>query len=135
MKYLVFFVILGLVSINLASKAWTQEMQMHNEKMQMHHEAMQMKQETTSQANEGEVEDVGNKICPIMGQPVDKNISYVYEGKRYYFCCSACVDTFKADPEKYIKKLKMQENIKKEDTDKMNSSEQEKPMNMEMKNK
>jgi YHS domain-containing protein len=36
-----------------------------------------------------------------MGAP----ISYVHEGQEVKFCCSHCVDDFKKDPEKYLKKL------------------------------
>ena len=48
---------------------------------------------------------VEQKTCPVMGGPIDKNIFTEYKGKKVYFCCPACVDTFKADPEKYLAKL------------------------------
>jgi len=44
-------------------------------------------------------------LCPVMGNPIDKNIFVEYQGKKVYFCCPACIDTFKADPDKYIGKL------------------------------
>ena len=43
--------------------------------------------------------------CPVMGGKINKNIYTDYKGKRIYFCCSGCDETFKKDPEKYIKKL------------------------------
>ncbi len=43
--------------------------------------------------------------CPVMGNPIDKNIFIEYQGKKVYFCCKACPDVFKADPAKYIAKL------------------------------
>jgi len=43
--------------------------------------------------------------CPVMGGAINKTIYADHDGKRVYFCCAACVGTFKADPEKYIKKL------------------------------
>jgi YHS domain-containing protein len=43
--------------------------------------------------------------CPVMGGPIDKNIFIEYQGKKVYFCCASCLDTFKANPEKYISKL------------------------------
>jgi YHS domain-containing protein len=43
--------------------------------------------------------------CPVMGVPASKSIYVDYNGKRVYFCCNACVSAFKADPEKYMKKL------------------------------
>ena len=44
-------------------------------------------------------------LCPVMGGPVNPNIFVDYEGKRVYFCCNACPEMFKKNPEKYIKKL------------------------------
>ena len=44
--------------------------------------------------------------CPIMeGNPINEAIFVEYEGKKVYFCCKACPETFLADPEKYIAKL------------------------------
>jgi YHS domain-containing protein len=48
---------------------------------------------------------VPQTLCPVTGKKIDKQIHADYEGKRVYFCCNACVETFKSDPEKYIKKL------------------------------
>jgi len=45
--------------------------------------------------------DVGNKICPVMGEKVDGKNFYEYNRKRYGLCCPMCAATFKADPEKY----------------------------------
>ena len=45
-------------------------------------------------------------ICPVMGGKVDKEYSYIHEGKTYYFCCPGCIGEFKKDPEKYISKIK-----------------------------
>ena len=47
-------------------------------------------------------------ICPVMGNRIDRNIYADHNGKRVYFCCSACIGKFKSDPEKYIKKLEKQ---------------------------
>jgi YHS domain-containing protein len=44
-------------------------------------------------------------ICPVMGNPIDKNVFVEYKGQKVYFCCKACVEKFKADPEKYVSKL------------------------------
>lgn len=46
------------------------------------------------------------KICPVLGGEINKNIFTDYKGSRIYFCCPACIDDFKKDPEKYIKKIK-----------------------------
>ncbi len=46
--------------------------------------------------------------CPVMGGKINKKMSADYQGKRIYLCCAKCVDTFKKDPEKYLKKLASQ---------------------------
>ena len=43
--------------------------------------------------------------CPVMGGTINKDVYADYEGKRVYFCCEACISTFKKDPAKYVKKL------------------------------
>lgn len=44
--------------------------------------------------------------CPVMdGNPIDKSVFTEYKGKKVYFCCPACIDKFKAEPEKYVKDL------------------------------
>jgi YHS domain-containing protein len=43
--------------------------------------------------------------CPVMGGEINKEIFVDHEGKRIYFCCQSCVDTFKKDPAAYMKKL------------------------------
>jgi len=48
---------------------------------------------------------VEQTVCPVMGGPVDKNVYTEYQGKKVYFCCTQCLDTFKADPNKYVDKL------------------------------
>ena len=58
--------------------------------------------ETAAAQGTADVVDVGNTICPISGDKASKKVSFVYEGKRYHFCCSNCVKEFKKDPEKYI---------------------------------
>ena len=51
--------------------------------------------------------DVGNKICPVSGEKIEEKLkaNYEYEGKIYNFCCAACIEEFKKDPQKYIKKV------------------------------
>jgi YHS domain-containing protein len=44
-------------------------------------------------------------ICPVMGNPINKDIFVEYKGKKVYFCCSDCKAKFLAEPEKYIAKL------------------------------
>lgn len=40
--------------------------------------------------------------CPVMGNPVNRDIYVDYQGRRIYFCCQMCPDKFKADPDKYL---------------------------------
>jgi YHS domain-containing protein len=47
-------------------------------------------------------------ICPVEGGKVNKSVYTDYQGKRIYFCCSACIDQFKANPEKYMKQMEEQ---------------------------
>ena len=46
--------------------------------------------------------------CPVLGNPVNKNVYTDYNGKRIYFCCPPCIKTFKKNPEKYIKQFEEQ---------------------------
>ena len=48
---------------------------------------------------------VEQKVCPVSGDPIDKNVSIDYQGKKVYFCCTACIAPFNADPNKYVVKL------------------------------
>ena len=43
--------------------------------------------------------------CPVLGNKIDGKVFADYQGKRIYFCCAACIDEFKKDPEKYLKKM------------------------------
>ena len=44
-------------------------------------------------------------ICPVMGNPINKNIYTDYNGKRVYFCCPPCPSRFKQHPEAYLQRL------------------------------
>ena len=46
-----------------------------------------------------------NAVCPVMGNPVDPEITVDYEGRRIGFCCPGCDKVFLEDPEKYLKKV------------------------------
>jgi len=46
--------------------------------------------------------------CMVSGEKVDVNgkpVVIEYKGRELKFCCNDCVDDFKKDPEKYLKKL------------------------------
>jgi YHS domain-containing protein len=38
-----------------------------------------------------------NTVCPISGEPVAKDKSVEFEGRKVYFCCDHCVDKYKKD--------------------------------------
>ena len=47
-------------------------------------------------------------LCPVNGGPIDRKVHADYKGKRIYFCCASCIDTFKKDPEKVMTQMKKQ---------------------------
>jgi YHS domain-containing protein len=81
---------------------------MSNDEMMSQADDMGDMDEMDMMANAGAAEAAGieQKTCPVMeGNPIDPNIFVEYEGKKVYFCCPACPEKFKADPEKYLAKL------------------------------
>ena len=58
-----------------------------------------------------DVEAIAQKICPVEGNPINKDFFAEHEERKIYFCCAACIETFKNDPGKYIKKV--DEDLKK----------------------
>ena len=59
-------------------------------------------------ANE-KVVNVGNKICPVSGDPVSGTSFVEYQGKRYGLCCPMCKAPFLKDPVKYIAQMEAKE--------------------------
>ncbi len=55
-------------------------------------------------------------LCPVMGNPINKEVFADYGGYRIYFCCHGCDSAFLEDPEKYIGQMKS-ENIAIEKTE------------------
>ncbi len=55
--------------------------------------------------------------CPMMGGKIDKKVYVDHMGKRVYFCCTDCPKMFRADPDKYMKKM-ADEGVILEDTPK-----------------
>ena len=62
------------------------------------HEAMPMGESPAAAGTE-----IAQKTCPVTGDPIDPKVYRDHNGRRIYFCCSACVTTFKKDPDKYLK--------------------------------
>ncbi len=52
-------------------------------------------------------------VCPVMGGKTNPNLYADYQGQRLYFCCPACLEFFQKDPEKYLKKMKEQQQTPK----------------------
>ena len=52
--------------------------------------------------------ETAQKLCPVMGDPIDKDIYVDHDGRRVYFCCKLCPSKFKKDPAKYLKTLDKQ---------------------------
>jgi len=74
--------------------------------------------DTKNLVEASEPQDIGNKICPVTGEKIDEKTkaTYEYQGKAYNFCCPMCIDEFKKDPQKYIKKV--EEELKAESKEK-----------------
>jgi len=92
-----------------------------------------IKDEIKTVVESSEPQDVGNKVCPVSDEKIDEKTkaTYEYEGKIYNFCCTACVDTFKEDPAKYIKKIgeQAQDGSKMEAMPDMEKMEGQEPAN------
>ena len=47
-------------------------------------------------------------LCPVMKNPVNEKVAEgkgmvrEYQGKKYYFCCDSCPETFEKNPTSYI---------------------------------
>jgi YHS domain-containing protein len=46
--------------------------------------------------------------CPVMGGQINKEVYIDFQGKRIYFCCSGCIETFNNNKDEHLKKLKEQ---------------------------
>lgn len=44
-------------------------------------------------------------VDPVCGMKVkeDTDLVFEYDGKKFYFCCSGCLDSFKLNPLKYTR--------------------------------
>lgn len=84
----------------------------HNHQADPHaghdHGAAHDEHDPEAQASQPTSADAGQAqtVCPVMGGKIDKKFFADHEGRRVYFCCAGCVEPFKKDPEKFVKKLK-----------------------------
>ncbi len=60
--------------------------------------------ETPEPLPEGIV-DLGNTICPVMGDAVMEGSYVDWDGFRVHFCCAGCDQAFLSDPESYLEIL------------------------------
>ena len=101
---LFFFVLILFLGIAFTSQSLQAQQETDNKKMQSVTEKVSSED---LQNKEAVGEGKGTQeYCPVMGNKVNKEIYTDYNGKRVYFCCSGCIDTFKKDPEKYMEKMK-----------------------------
>ena len=45
-------------------------------------------------------------LCPVTGEKIDKSLYADVKGYRVYVCCKGCIAKVKADPDKYLAKIK-----------------------------
>ncbi|QGY42080.1 YHS domain-containing protein [Pseudodesulfovibrio cashew] len=60
---------------------------------------------TAPLGNHASAQSTEQKLCPVMGFDITRELFTDYKGKRIYFCCPDCPPKFKKSPEKYMKKL------------------------------
>ncbi|MDP2912161.1 MAG: YHS domain-containing protein [Candidatus Omnitrophota bacterium] len=103
----IYLVILGLAVLVLVSFGAAFGMSCHADTSGTGQEDHGQMSHQMDSAAKSEAVDAGNKICPVMGEPLDEasKATYEYEGKIYNFCCTMCIDTFKKEPQKYIDKV------------------------------
>lgn len=96
---------LGLLMLNGCKESKTESPAQSSQQMQGHeghdHSQMAMTDESAKET----VATGEQTICPVMGNPINKDIYVEYQGKKVYFCCPACKPEFEKDPAKYIAKL------------------------------
>ena len=67
-------------------------------------------------AAQEKAQEVNNKLCPVDFKRLyglENKVSYVYEGKRYYFDSAECVEKFKEDPAGYLKEWEKKESFRR----------------------
>lgn len=55
--------------------------------------------------NEVATKPLVQTTCPVMGEPVKKDVVTDFEGGKVYFCCPGCIAKFNKDPNKYLPAL------------------------------
>lgn len=76
------------------------------------------KETTTKPATQPATQPYPLKVCVVSGEELGgmgDTVVYKYEGREVRFCCKMCVDDFKKDPQKYLKKLDAAQKSQKND--------------------
>jgi YHS domain-containing protein len=47
-------------------------------------------------------EEIAQERCPVRGNRINPDVHLNWEGRRIWFCCPGCIETFKQDPETYL---------------------------------
>jgi len=69
--------------------------------------AKEVNEEAVVREEGAEAVNVGNKICPVSGEEINEETraTYEYQGLILNFCTPECIEEFKKDPEKYMKRV------------------------------
>jgi YHS domain-containing protein len=67
-----------------------------------HGQMTHMKMTADTSATPGETQLV-QTVCPVMAGTLNRNLYVDTNGRRVYFCCEACLESFNKNPQKYIK--------------------------------
>jgi len=104
---LVSFLSAALILFNGCKKSEPQASRTPAERQQEVTEHATHEHAATMAKSEGEAvaAEVEQTICPVMGNPINKQFFTEYKGKKVYFCCPACKPEFEKNPEKYLAKL------------------------------
>lgn len=106
MRQFLFAIFTLLIGLSLTIGTYAQE----KEKVEKKEIIKEVQKEVTTSAEQNvEKGKPVNSICPVSGEDIDQNITYAYNGKTYALCCNKCLKKFKADPEKYISRMKSDE--------------------------
>ena len=74
-------------------------------------------------AKDGIVFENIQTVCPVSGEPIDKNVSLYHEGRQLKFCCEKCIATFEKEPAAYLSKMDAKKTDDASATKKMKSTE------------
>jgi len=50
-------------------------------------------------------DEIAQKRCPVMGNRINPDVHLDWQGRRIWFCCPGCIETFKQDPRTYLARL------------------------------